>query len=882
MITYFSSRIGRKILSISILISIISIATISILSIIQLREVFIQKSVGDFEKIAGELYYNINRLIIKGKTDINIVTRNPVVISEKSTAAEKLRELQNLQDTFKIYEDITIIDTSGIVITSTHYSYRGDWRYKKHFMECKKTGKTIVSNVQAIRSPEKYIIDFMSPVFNQKGEITAVVAAQFDMKNMSDIITHVEIDRTGHAFLLNNSGKIISHRNRDMLFLKPSPALVDQIRTLAASLTFTASDGKVYAGSYFDGTKLHAAGNNIDWTVVILQQEDEMLSPLIDIIWRIALYSLIIGSIVVVLAILFSRTITGPIQQLTEGAAILGEGDLHHRVKIQTSDELEQLATSFNLMAENLYDSRERLKQRENTIRESEAKLRRIIENLGREYFLYTLDPNGVITFVSPSVKDMLGYTPDAFMTHFSTYWTENPINAEAERITNDCIAGGRQSSPYEIEILNRSGKPRALEMSGTPVFDQSGNVLAVEGIARDISERKKAAEEKRKALEFAAEQNKHAFIGQVAAKMAHDFNNVLMAIMGNSQLAILKCSDTDTRQRLERILDFAVRGRDITYNLLSFAKDQEPKQSHFKLEDKIDLVLSIFEKELKATEIKKDFEEGLPQLLADPGMIQDVLVNLVQNSIHAMSKTDNPRLSLKAYHLDDKIYFDIQDNGCGIPRAHQESIFTPSFTLKGSHDKINAYDAGIKGTGYGMSNIKKYIVEKHKGTIVIESAQGQGCKITIGLPVIKDRLSQEEEKEMAETKVYPNRRILLIEDETAIADVQYQILTAPPFNHSVSVAVNGQMAIETFDRNQFDVVSLDYMLPGKINGLDVYHHIRSRNMDIPVLFISGNIEFLESMSAIKAKDPHVEHVSKPIDNFQYVNEINALIKKTA
>ncbi|MCK5208206.1 MAG: response regulator [Cyclobacteriaceae bacterium] len=175
------------------------------------------------------------------------------------------------------------------------------------------------------------------------------------------------------------------------------------------------------------------------------------------------------------------------------------------------------------------------------------------------------------------------------------------------------------------------------------------------------------------------------------------------------------------------------------------------------------------------------------------------------------------------------------------------------------------------------MSNVKKYIVEKHKGDISLESEVGKGTKITIALRIIKDHLSSDEKKEVVKSQIYDKRRILLVEDEPAIADVQYQLLTKEPFKHMVSIAANGQMAIDTFDRNKFDVVSLDYMLPGNINGLDVYNHIRENDRDIPIMFISGNIEFLESMKKLKEKDPNLEYLSKPIDNLDYVNKINEL-----
>jgi len=137
------------------------------------------------------------------------------------------------------------------------------------------------------------------------------------------------------------------------------------------------------------------------------------------------------------------------------------------------------------------------------------------------------------------------------------------------------------------------------------------------------------------------------------------------------------------------------------------------------------------------------------------------------------------------------------------------------------------------------------------------------------------------EKKEVVKRQIFDKRRILLVEDETTIADVQYQILTSEPFGHIVSIAANGQMAIDIFGRNNFDLVSLDYMLPGKINGLDVYNHIRQKDKDVPVMFISGNIAFLESMAQLTENDPNLDHLSKPVDNLEYVNKINELIGKS-
>jgi len=275
---------------------------------------------------------------------------------------------------------------------------------------------------------------------------------------------------------------------------------------------------------------------------------------------------------------------------------------------------------------------------------------------------------------------------------------------------------------------------------------------------------------------------------------------------------------------------------------------------------------------------IKED-KPGVPELLADPGMIEHALVNLIQNSIHATSIVENPRIIIRTYCSGENICFEIEDNGCGIPKEYMEDIYEPSFTLKGIKDTTDSYERGIKGTGYGMANVKKYI-EQHKGNIAVESEFNLGSKFMICLPVIKKELTNKEKTKIRKEITHFEKYILLVEDEQAISDVQYRILTQDPCNHKVDIANNGQVAMDLFDRNEYDFVSLDYVLPGKINGMDVYDHIRQTNTIIPILFISGNIEFLESIKALKQNDNSVDHLSKPCQNEDYVNSINKLIEK--
>jgi len=175
------------------------------------------------------------------------------------------------------------------------------------------------------------------------------------------------------------------------------------------------------------------------------------------------------------------------------------------------------------------------------------------------------------------------------------------------------------------------------------------------------------------------------------------------------------------------------------------------------------------------------------------------------------------------------------------------------------------------------MANVKKYI-EQHKGLISVNSEIGIGTLFTICLPVYKKELTIEEKTTIKKEITQKNKSILIVEDEAAISDVQYRILTQDPCNHNVDIASTGQIAMDLFNKNNYDFISLDYILPGGSNGMDVYNHIREINKTIPILFISGNIEFLESIKDLKYKDPYIDHLSKPCKNIDYLNGINKLL----
>ena len=416
-----------------------------------------------------------------------------------------------------------------------------------------------------------------------------------------------------------------------------------------------------------------------------------------------------------------------------------------------------------------------------------------------------------------------------------------------------------------EISLIRRDGK-EIWAMVETAEIRIKKEIHGLRICFVDLAERKKAEA----ASLYAAEQKKYALVGQVAGKMAHDFNNILGAIMGNTELSLMDCKDKETEENLNIILDQTKRGHILTQNLVAFARDQDPQFRCFNINRRIDIVICLLKNDLGHIDVITTYDEDLPDMMADEGMIEQSLVNMVQNAVHALSLTSDPKLAIATRLNKEMIEIVISDNGCGIPAKAHPDIYTPSFTLKGSKDVAGAYTSGIKGAGYGMANVKKY-VEKHSGKISFTSHPGKGTTFILSLPgTMETSCPKPAEGGFDGPRGVTGKQILVVEDESAISTVFQKILTHPPFANTITIADTGQAAMDTFDSFEFDLVSLDYMLPGKTSGLDVYHHIREKNKEIPIVFVSGNMEFIASIQQMIQKDPFLGHLSKPCDNTTY------------
>jgi signal transduction histidine kinase len=410
---------------------------------------------------------------------------------------------------------------------------------------------------------------------------------------------------------------------------------------------------------------------------------------------------------------------------------------------------------------------------------------------------------------------------------------------------------------------------------------DDSGEVIGANSIARDITERRLAEKEKTELEDQLRQSQKLEAIGQLAGGVAHDFNNLLTAILGHAQLALLRMTkDNLAYHDLQEIEDAANRAADLTQQLLAFSRKQllQPKALD------INQTLSGMNKMLRIL-IREDIqlearsELHLWPIMADPGQMEQVIVNLVVNASDAMPaggkitiETSNIALGDDSPHgAEDMkpgpfVMLSVTDTGHGMSEETRNHIFEPFYTTKPEGE----------GTGLGLATVHG-IVKQHGGDILIESEEGLGTTFRMYFPAsMKDV-----EKEPTERKTPPMPRgseaILFVEDEDSVRNLGVEVLT--DLGYSVIEAPNGPHAMKLLEENNLvpDLLVTDVVMPG-MSGEELARRYRSKFPDGKVLFTSGYTDHaLQKDGMLK---PGVELLRKPFTPSTLAGEVRRMLDK--
>ena len=373
--------------------------------------------------------------------------------------------------------------------------------------------------------------------------------------------------------------------------------------------------------------------------------------------------------------------------------------------------------------------------------------------------------------------------------------------------------------------------------------FDDLGEPERMSGIHMDITSRINTEDEKQRLEAALQHASKMEAIGTLAGGVAHDFNNILSAIVGYSQLGLLEVDkDTSVHKKFNRILQAGYRARDLVQQILTFSRKDKRVLQPISLGASIDEALQLIRSTLPVTiSIQSDIAPDVKHILADATQIHQVIVNLCTNAAHAMEEeggiltvklrevyqTKNERMEQVPLPHGSYAELMIKDTGMGILDEHVANIFNPYFTTK----------AQGKGTGLGLSVVLG-IVQNCGGTIRVESQPENGATFIVLIPVVEDIeiTAQEKTKDLVETKAC---RVLVIDDEEPLIDVLSQFLD--DMGNTVVAFQDAEAAIALFEKkpHDFDVVITDMTMP-VMTGDKVAKEMKAIRPDIPVIICTG------------------------------------------
>jgi two-component system NtrC family sensor kinase len=342
----------------------------------------------------------------------------------------------------------------------------------------------------------------------------------------------------------------------------------------------------------------------------------------------------------------------------------------------------------------------------------------------------------------------------------------------------------------------------------------------------------------------------KLSVVGQTLASVAHELNNPLAAIVGYADL--LHDSDVapEVAKILGRIREQATRTSRIVKNLLSVARRRGPERSRVDLNEVAHSVIDLFayEARLSNITIHVDLDAALPVVYADRHALQQLLVNLVQNAIHALRSAERPdparprSISVRTRAQSDGAALSVADDGPGVPVENRERVFEPFFTTKGSD----------QGTGLGLA-IARGIAREHGGDLVLESRSDglSGAVFTLRLPFAEGAAAREPAASPIPDGVPAH--VLLVDDEAPVRDsLSAQLVRMGAHVDSAGTPLEASRLLES--SAPYDVVLMDLRLPGQ-SGLDLHRTLAARNPDLArrVVFMTGDLVNDDLLKAVRA-----------------------------
>ena len=529
------------------------------------------------------------------------------------------------------------------------------------------------------------------------------------------------------------------------------------------------------------------------------------------------------------------------------GKKVIGVIDAQSRaVNAFSGDDLRLVSIAGGLLATLI----ENLRLYEE-IKQSEEKYRAVVE--GVHDGVTVLGTDFRFKYVNNRMSEMMGYSKEELVgMDFRSILTEKGRQLVVDRYVK-WIRKEEDTPHFEFDILRKDKEIRHMEIRNKEMREADGNLSFV-ALMRDVTEEKKTEEQLFQAEKLRA-------LAEMASGVAHDFNNALAAILGNTQLLLYTAQDEELKETLRTIEKVAKDSSQTVRRLQDFTKNRVHQELfsvdvNSVVKDSIEITRPKWKDEAQSRGVHIEIVPNLgeiPPASGNDSELRGVFTNMIFNAIEAMP--EGGRIEIRTFKRRKDIFIQISDSGIGIAEEAKKKIFEPFFTTK-----------PFTNTGLGLS-MSYGIIKRFGGEIEVESRVGEGTTFTILLPI-----GEEEEEEAVSPQTIKQGRqahILVIDDEEFVRSVLSRTLTK--VNHRVTLAANGEKGVQLFKEGEFDMVLTDLGMPG-MSGWEVCRMIKKISPDTPVGMITG---WGAEMSQSKMDKYGLDFlIAKPFDINQILNVV--------
>ena len=418
----------------------------------------------------------------------------------------------------------------------------------------------------------------------------------------------------------------------------------------------------------------------------------------------------------------------------------------------------------------------------------------------------------------------------------------------------------------------------RVLERASRPVFDIAKKQIGRIELYKDLTARRMFQAKLLQTERLAA-------LGQMVSGVAHELSNPLTNILGYTQRLLLRNDGESNYEEIRKIFGEAERAGTILRQMLLAARETAPERRLFSLNQIVQRTIDLQRFSLAAERIRMEvsLDATLPDLLGDPGQLQQVLINLIGNARHAIESQGHcGTIRVRTYRThDERVRLEVSDSGPGIPEEIMARIFDPFFTTK---------PPGV-GTGLGLSIVMR-LVREHGGQVIVSSPRGSGAIFVVELPPAERQQTTEQIVErvgavqtapgietgnIAETRKAPGaRRVLVVEDEPTVAQLISDVLRDAGFE--TEVLLDERDALERAFRARFDLIICDMKMPN-LDGQTLYQNVSAKEEGPPkpFLFVTGDVLGARTQEFLTKH--HLPYVAKPFRVEELLEKVDQLFE---